>query len=142
MTPQNTLDLKGDFSNHPFAELLVEIVQAKLSGSLRLSSAKQKTIIYFRDGAVVYAACNAREQRLFSVLLNRKKVDQKTLAQFPNLANDLELAALLEEKGGFTKSDVDEFVGLQIESIIVDALTWPKGQWTFSPLNRLREDLV
>ncbi len=142
MTSQNTVDLKGDFHNHPFAELLVEIAQAKLSGSLRLSSAKNKTIIYFRQGVVVYAASNAREQRLFSVLLNRKKVDQKTLAQFPNLANDLELAELLEAKGVFTKSAINEFVGLQIESIIVDALTWPKGEWTFSTLNRLREDLI
>ena len=142
MTLQNNLDLKGTLQKHPFAELIVEIVQAKLSGSLRLSSEKKKDIIYFRDGAVVYAVSNAREQRLFSVLLNRKKIDQKTLAKFRNLANDLELAAELEEKGIFTKDEIHELIALQIESIIIDALSWPKGEWNFSPLTRLREDLI
>jgi curved DNA-binding protein CbpA len=142
MTPQNNLELKGNFQKHPFAELLVEIVQAKLSGSLRLERAKQKSVIYFRDGAVVYAVSNAREQRLFSVLLNRKKIDQKTLTQFPNLANDLELAEGLEAKRVFTKSEIEEFVIMQVESVVIEALTWPAGDWVFSPLTRLRGDLV
>src|SRR5215213_4586345 len=142
MTSENNLDLKGNFQKHPFAELLVEIVQAKLSGSLRLERAKQKGVIYFRDGAVVYAVSNAREQRLFSVLLSRKKIDQKTLSQFSNLANDLELAAGLENKKVFTKSEIGEFVVMQVESIVIDALTWPSGEWGFSPLTRLRDDLI
>ncbi len=143
MTPQNSsLDLKGDFHSHPFAELLVEIVQAKLSGSLRLSRAKEKAIIYFRDGAVVYAVSNSRELRLFSILLNRRKIDQKTLARVADFANDLELAAALEQKKIFGKEQIDDFVALQIESIIVDALTWPFGDWLFSPLTRLREDMI
>src|SRR5688572_3044048 len=142
MTPQNSLDLKGDFRSHPFAELLVEIVHAKLSGSLRLAHAKRKAIIYFRDGHVVYAVSNAREQRLFSVLLSRNKINQKTLSQFTDLANDIDLAAGLEEKKVFTKEEVAEFVTIQIESIIIDVLTWPAGEWLFSPLTRLREDLV
>ncbi len=142
MTPDNNLDLKGNFRSHPVAELLVEILHAKLSGSLRVSNAKRKAIIYFREGDVVYAVSNAREQRLFSVLLSRNKINQKTLSQFSDLANDIELAAGLEEKNIFTKDEICEFVTIQIESIIVDALTWPEGEWLFSPLTRLREDLV
>ncbi len=142
MTPQNNLDLKGNFQKTPFAELLVEIIQSELSGSLRLCSAKKKLVIYFRDGTVVYAVSNVREQRLFSVMLGRKKIDEKTLARFPNFANDLELAADLEENRIFTKSEVDELIQLQIEEIIIDALTWQTGEWVFSPLTRLREDLI
>src|SRR5687768_15767079 len=142
MTPQNTLDLKGNFQTHPFAELLVEIIHAKLSGSLRLTHKSHKAIIYFRGGSVVYAVSNGRAQRLFSVLLDRKKIDQKTLARFPNLANDIELATALEEKRIFTREEISDFVRIQIESIIIDALTWPHGDWLFSPLTRLREDLI
>ena len=142
MNIPSNLDLKGDFQNHPFAELLVEIVQARLSGSLRLAFLKHKCVIYFRDGAVVHAVSNAREMRLFSVLLQRRKIDEKTLAQFPNLANDIELIAGLQSKGIFKKAELDELVAMQIESIIVDALTWANGNWIFSPLTRIREDLV
>ena len=142
MTPQNNLDLKGDLQNNPAAELLVEIAQARLDGSLRLSCAKKKSIVYFRKGAVVYAVSNAREQRLFSVLLNRKKIDEKTLARFPNLVNDLELGAELVRKNIFTKGELDDLITLQIESIIVDALTWSEGEWVFSPLTRVRDNMV
>jgi curved DNA-binding protein CbpA len=142
MTSENNLELKGNFQKHPLAELIVEIGQAKLSGSMRVERAKQKSVIYFRDGEVVYAVSNAREQRLFSVLLKRKKIDQKTLTQFSNLANDLELAEALQAKKVFTKSEIDEFVIMQIESVVIEALTWPAGDWVFTPLNRLRDDLV
>ena len=142
MTAQQNLDLKGDFRQHPFAELLVEVAQAKLSGSLRLTQAKQKSIIYFRDGVVVYAVSNAREHRLFNVLLSRNRIDQKTLGKIPQFANDLELAAALEEKAIFTRAEIDEFIVVQIESIIVSTLMWTAGEWLFSPLTRLREDLV
>ncbi len=142
MTSRNNLDLKGDIQKHPFAELLVEIIHAKLSGSLRLSLANQKSIIYFRSGAVVYAVSNSREHRLFSVLLRRKKIDQKGLAGLPNLANDLELAVALEEKKIFTKIELNQVIEMQIESIIVDALTWTTGEWAFNSLTRFREDLI
>ncbi|HVF30584.1 MAG TPA: DnaJ domain-containing protein [Pyrinomonadaceae bacterium] len=141
MTAQNNLDLKGDFRQHPFAELLVEVLHARLSGSLRLSHAKKKCIIYFRDGLAVHAVSNAREHRLFSVLLGRNRIDQKTLGGIPEFASDLELSIALERKGIFTKAEIDEFTVNQIESIVIDVLTWPDGQWHFSTLTRLREDL-
>lgn len=142
MTSQTSLDLKGDFRSHSFAELLVEIGQAKLSGSLRVASGKQKTIIYFRDGVLVFAVSNSREHRLFSVLLERSKIDRRTLAQFPDLTNDLELGLALEEKEIFTRAEIEELVAIQIDSIIIHALSWTEGQWLFSPLARLREDLI
>lgn len=142
MTAQTHLELKGNFRQHPFAELLVEIVQAKLSGSLRISHAKQKSVIYFRDGAVAHAVSNGREQRLFSILLRRNRVDQKTLAKIPTFANDIELAVALEEKQVMSKAEIDEFVAVQIESIIIEGLSWTAGDWVFNPLARLREDMM
>lgn len=142
MTPQKTLDLKGNFRKHPFAELLVEITQAKLTGSLRLSRETQKTIIYFNNGQVVYAVSNARALRLFSILLGQNKIDKQILAKHPDFANDIEFAASLKKKGDFGKTETDAAVTSQIEAIIVDALTWQGGEWLFSPLARPREDLV
>ena len=142
MTQPQNLDLKGDFRAHPFAELLIEIMQGGLSGSLRLAKENEKCVIYFRDGVVIYAVANSRELRLFNILLSRKKIDQKTLGQFPDLGNDLELGARLVQKGIFTKQELDEVIVTQVEAIIVNALTWNQGEWHFSPLARLRDDLV
>ena len=83
MTAQQTLDVKGNFQIHPLAELIVEIAHAKLSGSLRLSCGTQKAVVYFRDGSLVYGVSNAKAMRLFSILLNQKKIEQKTLGSSP-----------------------------------------------------------
>ena len=142
MTAPNNLDLTGDFQQHEFAEVLAEVAQAKLSGSLRLARNDQKAIIYFRDGAVVYAVSNSREHRLFNILLQRKRVEQKDLARIPNFANDLELAAQLEANNVLPKTDIDDAIKSQVGSIIVSSLTWTTGEWVFSALTRLRDDLI
>ena len=71
MTAQHTLEQHGKLSANPFAELLVEIVQAKFNGSLRVNNGSQKSIIYFKGGQIVYAASNSKDLRLFNLLLRR-----------------------------------------------------------------------
>jgi curved DNA-binding protein CbpA len=120
----------------------VEISQAKLSGSLRVGNRERKAVIYFRDGKLVYGVSNARSLRLFSILLNQKRVQQKSLASYPNFENDLELSAALVRDGLLSPETVRQATVSQIEAILVDVLTWETGEWVFSPLARLRDDLV
>lgn len=141
MTQQNPLELKGNFASHPFAELLVEIGQARLSGSLRLCVEQQKTVVYFNSGEVIFGVSNAKSLRLFSVMLQQKKIGRDTLAAHPSFANDLEFSVSLQNSGAFSKEDIDAMIAAQVDAIVVDALTWPAGEWHFSPLARLRGDL-
>ncbi|NOT46430.1 MAG: DnaJ domain-containing protein [Acidobacteria bacterium] len=142
MTPQNPLDHKGSFKVNPFAELLVEIGQAKLGGSMRLSHGESRSIIYFRDGDVVFGVSNARGNRLLNILLDSKRIEQSRLSGLPQCANDVEFATMLVRENVLTKDEVDAAIVQQIEKIIIDALTWPDGQWHYSPLVRSREDLI
>lgn len=142
MTPQNPLDHKGSFKANPLAEVLVEIDQAKLGGSMRLSQGENRSILYFRDGAVVFGVSNGRNHRLLNVLLESKKLDQSRLAGLPQCSNDVELAGMLVRENVLSKDEVDAATVQQIEKIIIDALTWPDGQWHYSPLVRSREDLI
>lgn len=142
MTPQNTVDLKGNFDSHPFAELLAEIAQAKLSGSLRLARGEKKTIVYIRGGEVVYAVSNARTFRLFTVLLESGKIDSSVIKSFPNFASDIEFAASLVQQGVLTREAIDAAAVTQIKQVLIDALVWPAAEWLFSPLARLRDGLV
>src|SRR5829696_907411 len=142
MTPQQSnLDLSGDFRAHPFAELLIEIVQAKLTGSLRIARDSKKTIIYFRDGAIVFGVSNLKEYRLFHRLLKDKLIQQADLHNCPGLGNDMELAAWLQNKNLLTAAEINDSFVSQIGDIIVDGLTWPDGQWIFSASARLRSDV-
>jgi hypothetical protein len=142
MTATSSLDIKGDIKRHPFAELLAEIRQAGLSGSVRLSRGSHKTIVYVKGGRVVHAVSNAREHRLFNVCLDLKKFSKETLAKHPNFANDIEFAASLRSTGQMDDGEVRNVTITQIERILIDTLQWTDGQWTYTPHARIRSDLV
>jgi curved DNA-binding protein CbpA len=139
MTAQHDLDLKGILRLHPLAELLVEISQAGLNGSLRLANGDQKIVVYFSSGEVVYAISNARAFRLFDLLLRLEKIDKDVLATNPNYTNDLEFARSLTAKGIVSAEDITSVVTQQIGSLLKNALSWPEGEWIFSPLARLKD---
>jgi curved DNA-binding protein CbpA len=141
MTQQNPLDVKGSLPEHPFPELLAEIGDAGLDGSLRLSFKDKKTVVYFDQGQITFAVSNSKRLRLFNVMLEQKKIDKQTLVKHPSFANDLEFAASLQKTGGFSKPEVDEMITAQVVAIILDVVTWPGGEWHFSPLARLRADI-
>ncbi len=142
MTPQTELELKGNFLTHPFAELVTEICQAKLSGSLRLSNKDQKCILYFTDGRLPFAVSNARSSRLFDILIRRNRLTREDLAPIPNFSSDFELTAYLQKTNFLNKSDVDQLFTDQIEGIVVDILGWPAGEWSFNSLARIKGGLA
>ena len=141
MTSQNDFDLGGDLKAHSFAELLVEIAAAKLSGSARISRADQKLIAYFDDGAVIFAVSNARRYRLFDVLLREGRIDKELLGKTPNFANDIEVATVLKDTGKLTEDEVKELFEKQVSDILIEAMALADGEWTFSPLARLRSGI-
>jgi hypothetical protein len=76
------------------------------------------------------------------VLLGLNKIDTGIIAQTPNFANDTEFAASLIEKGVLSKEEIEAVVITQIRQTLIDALSWPAGDWVFSPLARLRSDMI
>ena len=141
MTPQNSLELQGTFLAFPLAELLIEIAQARLDGSLRFSHEDRKIIAYFQDGKIVYVISNARSSRLFDILLREKKIDKKTLTEIPNFTSDIELSKALIQKNLFSEKEIDSFFIVQIEDILRESFNWRSGEWSFNPLARIREGI-
>lgn len=141
MTPPNNQEIKGNLQSRSLAELLAEIADAELGGSLRIAHENYKVIIYFNEGEVVFAASNARSSRLFDILLREKKIDQFVLKENPNFVNDMEFAKNLVEQKLFTKEAIDAIFAMQIENILRDALNWKTGDWHFSYLIRIKENI-
>lgn len=141
MSPENALEIKSTIEKHPLAELIVEIRQNGLGGSLRLSFGEKKAVIYFDEGRLIYAVSNAREHRLFSHLLKEKLIEQNELAQFPNFAKDHELAAALKATGRLSEVQLNQAAKAIVRKIVLDSLSWIKGDFVFTPLARVRDDL-
>jgi curved DNA-binding protein CbpA len=142
MTTVSNLDISGNLSQNPLAELLVEIADTELSGSLRLADSDRKSVIYLRNGQAVHAVSNQREHRLFSIGLAKRLLTKEILGKYPNFANDIEFAAALKRGEDLTADQVDELTAAQIESILISALSLANGDWTYSPHARLRSDLA
>lgn len=141
MTAQNDLDISGTCLAFPFAELAAEMAQGELSGSIRLSNKDKKVIVYFRDGRLAFAVSNSRMTRLFDFVLQQKKLTKEQLVQLPSFSNDLQLAEQLLADGLLSESEKEMFFSAQVRAIVQDALSWSEGEWTITPLARVREGL-
>src|SRR5215218_1394056 len=71
--------MNGRLSDHPLAELVREISDARLSGALRLERESAKAAVYFDGGQVAAAVANARALRLVEVLRRSGAVDPQKL---------------------------------------------------------------
>ena len=100
MSPENGLEIKSTIEKHPLAELIVEIRQNSLGGSLRLSFGEKKAVIYFDEGRSDICGLKCPRAPLFSHLLKEKLIEQKELAQFPNFAKDHEFAPHSKPQAG------------------------------------------
>ncbi|HTK38613.1 MAG TPA: hypothetical protein VL325_08985, partial [Pyrinomonadaceae bacterium] len=89
---QNQLELSGSFRTNPFAELVLEIAQATLSGSLRCFAGDKKSIVYFDAGLPMFCASNSRSFRLSEILISENNVDRGSLKKYSAISNDVELA--------------------------------------------------
>lgn len=141
MSSQNNLEIKGNLRDHPLAELLLEISETNLSGSIRLSHEAQKVIVYLNEGAVVFAVSNMREHRLLALVAQETKVSREKIVALPKFANDLELGKALVKNQLFTKAETDALFVRQIKEILRTVFTWKEGVWIFSSLARVREGI-
>jgi curved DNA-binding protein CbpA len=141
MSSPKNLDINGNLTAHPLAELLIELLQARLDGSLRLSHQNNKTIIYVKDGEVVFAVSNQRQHRIFEMLLQAGAITKQKLVEISEFTNDFALAKVLQEKAMFSESSLKSVFTRQIEAILREAIEWKEGFWTFSSLARIKEDI-
>lgn len=141
MSSPNNFEINGNLLRHSPAEVLVEIMQSRLSGSLRLSHHHSKTIIYVRGGEVVFAVSNQRQHRIFEILLRDGVVSKRQLVEIPEFTNDLVLVKTLRAREILPESEIKSIFTRQIEGILRDALGWKDGVWTFSPLARVKDDI-
>src|SRR6266705_2496827 len=91
-------NMEGQLNKHPLAELIREIAATGLSGALRLVRESAKVAIYFRDGALVFAASNLRAHRLREVV-KQGGLDDAQMSDLSATMPDDELAKALIQSG-------------------------------------------
>lgn len=141
MLSNSNLETSGKLSEFPVAELVTEAAVFHLSGSFRLSHDAHKIAVYFENGKAVYAASNLRQHRLFEIALGAGFLSADDLKGFKTPTNDFEVGEKLIAAEKIMPAGLRELRTRQNTEIVQFALSWFEGEWIFTPLVRVREDL-
>jgi len=130
---------EGQLSERPLAELIREIIDAGLSGAIRLSNDPAKVVVYFDKGNLLFATSNVRAHRLREVF----KRNANSAAHVDELSSNLsdeELAAALLENGTITPAVLQQTRSAQVADVLRLALLWTAGEWSFDKRVRVEGD--
>lgn len=141
MPSNSNLETNGKLSEFPLAELLAEAAFYQLGGSFRLTRETHKIAVYLEKGAAVYAASNLRQHRLSEIAVGSGILSADELSQFQRANNDFELGEKLVAAEKLTPAGLRELQERQTTEILRFALLWFTGEWVFTPLVRVRENL-
>ena len=130
--------MEGRLKDHPLAELIHEISDARLSGALRLAFERVKAVVYFEAGRVVSAASNLRALRLTEIMIKAGVVNAQTLFSVAGEgASDDDAASALAGSGMLDASALRRARERQTTEILRDAFRRQEGEWSFDPRARL-----
>lgn len=133
--------MKGQLSDHPLAELIDEISDARLSGALRLARERVQGAVYFESGVVVAALTNLRAYKLTEIL---RRVNPKLAARLDEAvkggATDDGAVAALVSDGAMPEAELRNLRDYQTTHVLRALLRWTEGEWHFNPRVRLAND--
>lgn len=134
--------MNGHLRERPLAELIREIIAARLSGALRLSRERVQAVVYAEAGQIVFARSNLRVHRL-AVCLQRWGVlpEDKLSAHVTEFMSDAEASASLVAGGALTEDALAKLLARQATDVLRPPLLWTEGEWSFDPRARLVEDV-
>jgi hypothetical protein len=91
--------------------------------------------IYLREGKVVGADSNLRQEALGTLLCAKGIVDQQQLTYLlaETKARGHKMGAVLIELGWLSPEDVLQCLAAQVRKRLTDCLRWEEGSWTFVP---------
>src|SRR4029077_4934769 len=136
--------MKGSLSSLNVPDLIVDLYFTRRTGILRLNQGEIRKSIYFKDGSVVFAHSNLKQERLGEVLLRLGKITEE---EFNSVAGELEegkrLGSVLHEKGFLSQSEITMGVGYQLQQIIYSVFNWDSGEYEFVDRDRpVYEDIM
>ena len=123
----------GSLGQKPTLDLIVELYQGAVTGSLKLERAPLQKAVYFRDGQILFAASNDPKDQLASILVEEGKLgpDQMQVAQ-ARVSSGNPLAKVLTELGYISQRELADAARIKVEKILTDLYTWTEGTYQFA----------
>lgn len=136
--------MKGSLGDVNVSDLVVQIFTARKSGILRLAQNEVKKSLYFKDGSIVFAHSNLKNERLGEILLRLGKITED---EFNSVSGKLQagtrLGQALYEAGYLAPAEVNAGVSYQIQMIVYSVFNWEQGEYEFQDRERpVFEDIM
>jgi hypothetical protein len=129
------MDLQGNIERFTLPEIFQLLCIGKKTGTLGVQYNKETTLVYFRDGDVIFANSTARHTRLGDMLVERGRItpehlDEALTAQRVE-GETRRLGALLIDRKAITRSELNDELRKQVEEIVYELLAWKEGSFKF-----------
>lgn len=131
---ERTYQYRGDLRETALPEMLHTIYRTRIAGVIEARRGELTKRVWIKEGDVVHAASNDREDSLGSFLRRSGKVAEEDLeaAARQRGATARRLGELLVERGSLSPAAAHRAIREQAESIVWSLFSWEEGEVAFS----------
>jgi len=135
---------KGSLADRHVSRLIFDLAETTATGTLSISHGKVRKDLYVRDGQVVAADSNLRQEALGTLLCAKGILDEGQLAFLlaETKKSGQKMGAVLIELGWLTPEEVLQCLAAQARKRIVDCLRWDEGSYSFTPGDTFGERVI
>jgi hypothetical protein len=126
--------LQGDLAAFRLPAVLTFLSNGRKSGTLTLTLSEKEALLFFEDGALVFAGSNQESFRLGAILLRKKKITKEQGARLDELMlrEGGQYGELAVQENVLTEEQLRDFLKVQVSEIVYDAFVWDGGAFSFS----------
>ncbi|TET51301.1 MAG: DUF4388 domain-containing protein [Anaerolineales bacterium] len=126
--------LRGNLRDFSATQLLNLINLARKTGTLSIERRGGKAALCFKEGKLVYAALDGKDEDLSSILRSGGKIADdlaRTIQAQAGGSSDKELGLWLINAGYITQADIVQVIRTHILNNVYPIFTWPDGTFRF-----------
>lgn len=126
--------LKGNLRDFSTTQLLNLINLARKTGTLAIDTRETQAHLCFREGKLIYATLDGRDDHLAVMLHQAGKITEeqsRTIQTRADVKSDKELGLLLINAGYVSQADIVQSVRAHILNNIYRLFTWAEGSFRF-----------
>jgi CheY-like chemotaxis protein len=134
----------GSLQEKHIAGLIFDLADTTTTGTLALAHGKMRKDLYVRNGQVVAADSNLRQEALGTLLCAKGIIDESQLTYLlaETKKRGQKMGAVLVEIGWMSPEEVLQCLAAQARKRIIECLRWDEGTYTFTPGDTFGERIL
>lgn len=133
----------GTLSTLSLGEVFGQLLSGIRTGRLLVQHGSTRRTLFFRDAQLVFATSNARHERLGSILVQLKLVDDDTLkSALAEVKPGVKIGQVLIRRGELTQGALYSAMTFLVREIVVNLFEIEEGEFVFLEGTQLPSDSV